>query len=157
VIVQPNINELAENGICTIAKSKENYPRTSFILNFDYYINQGLLDGAVLNRDLYDSTSLGYYYNLNKLNIEYEEITDLLANYKTTKIDQESLLETYIAGEDAAAAEKQKIENDIRSLAGSLSGPDYFWIDVNYFIQENPNHETLKTLVNSYNLAENQR
>lgn len=58
-IVNKNSNEYAENGFCTIARSNENPTRDSFILNFDYYLENGLLDGDSLNKDLYSAT-LGY-------------------------------------------------------------------------------------------------
>lgn len=54
-IVLANYNENAPNGTCSIVDSEENYPRENFVLNFDYYINHGLLDGEALNRDLYYS------------------------------------------------------------------------------------------------------
>ena len=64
--------QFAKNGFCTISRSEENYPRSTFLLNFDYYINQGLINGSILNNDLYDSTGdIGYFYWLNKYNIEY--------------------------------------------------------------------------------------
>lgn len=78
-IVSPNSNEFAEKGFCTIARSKENYPRTSFLLNFDYYINQGLIDGGALNRDLYDPTNgIGYFYYLHQYNTEYDKNAEFL-------------------------------------------------------------------------------
>jgi len=39
VIVLANNNEFGKNGFCTIARSELNYPKETFILNFDYYIN----------------------------------------------------------------------------------------------------------------------
>jgi len=80
VIVLPNDNEFGTNGFCSIARSNLNYTRENFILNLDYYIDQGLLDKNTVNRDLYSTSNnyIGYYYNLNKYNREYDEITNLL-------------------------------------------------------------------------------
>jgi len=44
VLVLPNDNEFGKNGFCTIARSNLNYTKENFILDFGYYINQGLLD-----------------------------------------------------------------------------------------------------------------
>jgi phage minor structural protein len=80
VIVLPNDNEFGTNGFCSIARSNLNYTRENFILNLDYYIDQGLLDQNTVNRDLYSTSNnyIGYYYNLNKYNREYDEITNSL-------------------------------------------------------------------------------
>ena len=37
VIVNPNSNEFAPNGFCSIARSNWNYSKENFILNLDYY------------------------------------------------------------------------------------------------------------------------
>ena len=59
-LVLPNNNGCAPGGFCAISSSEENYPGVDFILNFDYYISQGLLSSGTVNKDLYDSES-GYY------------------------------------------------------------------------------------------------
>jgi phage minor structural protein len=38
IIVNPNNNEFADNGFCSIARSSENYSKENFILNLDYFI-----------------------------------------------------------------------------------------------------------------------
>lgn len=79
-LVLPNNNECAPGGFCAISSSEENYPGVDFILNFDYYISQGLLSSGTVNKDLYDSES-GYYTQLHKETTNYKEriveVTDL--------------------------------------------------------------------------------
>lgn len=79
-LVLPNNNGCAPGGFCAISSSEENYPGVDFILNFDYYISQGLLSSGTVNKDLYDSES-GYYTQLHKQTTDYKgrivEVTDL--------------------------------------------------------------------------------
>ena len=79
-LVLPNNNGYAPGGFCAISSSEENYPGVDFILNFDYYISQGLLSSGTVNKDLYDSES-GYYTQLHKQTTDYKgrivEVTDL--------------------------------------------------------------------------------
>lgn len=79
-LVLPNNNECAPGGFCAISSSEENYSGVDFILNFDYYISQGLLSSDTVNKDLYDSES-GYYTQLHKETTDYKEriveVTDL--------------------------------------------------------------------------------
>lgn len=83
LIVKNNSNEFADGGFCTISTSEENPIKENFILDFSYYINQGLLNFNQVNNDLYvDSPGqgyMGYYKKLRKLNEEVEENSRLQA------------------------------------------------------------------------------
>lgn len=98
-IVKQNANEFGEDGFCTIARAPENYSKENFILDFTYFINQGLLDGNKINRDLYNSTDAlfvedegGYFYLLNRYNTEYDETIEDLTFSKQILTQYESLL-----------------------------------------------------------------
>ena len=117
-IVTQNSNEFATDGFCTISRSKENYPRSNFILNFDYYINQGLLNGGSINNDLYDSTGdIGYYYWLHKYNTEYDEVTDLLAAKRTELAKQLSYQTVYEGTITSLQTEIEDLKNYLLGLA----------------------------------------
>lgn len=53
LIVKNNNNEHALYGSCSIARAKENLIKDNFILDFTYYVNQGLLDYNTFYNDLY--------------------------------------------------------------------------------------------------------
>lgn len=98
-IVKQNANEFGEDGFCTIARAPENYSKENFILDFTYFVNQGLLDGNKINRDLYNSTDAlfvedegGYFYLLNNYNTEYDETIEDLTFSKQILTQYESLL-----------------------------------------------------------------
>lgn len=125
-IVLANYNDNAPNGTCSIVDSEENYPRENFVLNFDYYINHGLLDGEALNRDLYYSGAgndyIGYYTKLHKYNIEYLSAADraiLLRNQETRLLQQSVVYDGLLA---CAVKERNELIDELAALGGDTSG-----------------------------------
>lgn len=125
-IVLANYNDNAPNGTCSIVDSEENYPRENFVLNFDYYINHGLLDGEALNRDLYYSGTgndyIGYYTKLHKYNIEYLSAADraiLLRNQETRLLQQSVVYDGLLA---CAVKERNELIDELAALGGDTSG-----------------------------------
>ena len=141
-IVSPNNNEYATDGFCTIARSEENYPRDTFVLDFGYYISHGLLNGNLLNRDLYLSTGMGYYYNLNRLNLTYDAQIEWLSNKKTELNKQQSYETVYNEYLTALQTEKGALESDIMSLsnAGTMSA-------ATAYAKKNPDYEDLNNKI----------
>lgn len=126
-IVLANYNDNAPNGTCSIVDSEENYPRENFVLNFDYYINHGLLDGEALNRDLYYSGSsdnyIGYYTKLHKWNIEYLAAADraiLLRNQETRLLQQSVVYDGLLA---CAVKERDELIDELAALGGDTLDP----------------------------------
>ena len=119
-IVSQNSNEFALNGFCTIARSIENYPRTNFVLNFDYYVSQGLLNAGELKKDLYNSTgnAIGYYYWLNKYNKEYDSLTDKIVEKESELLKQESYLTVYDGMITSIQQQIADIENELMAITG---------------------------------------
>ena len=80
LIVKNNSNEFGESGFCSIARAKDNPTGENFILDFGYYVRQGLLNFSTVVNDLYLDINgyLGYYKNLRELNANREEIIDIL-------------------------------------------------------------------------------
>lgn len=126
-IVLANYNDNAPNGTCSIVDSEENYPRENFVLNFDYYINHGLLDGEALNRDLYYSGSsnnyIGYYTKLHKWNIEYLAAADraiLLRNQEVRLLQQSVAYDGLLA---CAVKERDELIDELAALGGDTLNP----------------------------------
>lgn len=121
VIVSQNNNEYGKDGFCTIARASENYPKVDYILNFDYYITQGLLSQGQINKDLYSSVEqigIGYYYWLNKYNTSYDAITELLKEKENELTEQKSLQKTYDILIKETSEEITSVESDLAYLAG---------------------------------------
>ena len=119
-IVIPNTNQYGKNGFCTIARASDNQSKSNFILNFDYYCSHGLINIGALNLDLYDTSgnSLGYYYNLGRLNKLYDESTELLMAKKTELTKLENSLKVYEEYLEATEEEKIKTITKIETLSG---------------------------------------
>ncbi len=153
VIVSPNSNEFAQDGFCTIARSKENYTSDNFILNFDYYISQQLMDGDKLNYDLYssDEGSLGYYFHLHQWNTQYDELTKKLINKKIELTKQEAFLKVYNETVTSIDEEITSVVNDICTLAGVKTIED-----AQKYFQAHPDNDAVKVrLLNYKNLKNN--
>ena len=117
-IVEQNENEFGKNGFCTIARSEQNYPRENFIYNFDYYIQQGLLDKNAIYDDLYNVAGIAYYSHLHELNTEYAQNLEYLTNKKLEYFKQTATATVYNQYIVAAEDELQSICESIMKLAG---------------------------------------
>lgn len=147
-IVKPNSNEFAKHGFCTIARSEENYARTEFILNFDYYVSQGMLDGSKLNRDLYLSNGMGYFYTLRLLNIEYDELTEILPNLLDEQTELEAYNTTYSHLLISANEKLTAVKSEIVFLAGATS---YNTTAVRKFVKDRADDPDVKSRIATIN------
>ena len=136
VIVTQNNNEYATNKICTIQRASENYPGVNYILNFDYYITQGLVEADQVNKDLYssvDSVGMGYFYRLHNFNKKLEDIATLLSKRKDDLMKQESNLKI--------------IKNQFEQTAEEINNQEQF-LSTNWLKQNTFNEEKIKNKVN---------
>lgn len=154
VIVVPNTNEYAENGVCEIAQSELNYSKENFILNFDYYENQGLLDRGQVEKDLYLTTDdvIGYYYWLKEYNTEYYQIADELVAKKSEFTRQNSLLKSSEEQLTALQQEITSLQNQIAQLAGLSS---YNATRVMNYLKTHKDNTDVKTRVTNLKVQTN--
>ena len=143
-IVLQNNNEFGQNGFCTIARSPWNYTKENVIYNFDYYIDQGLLDEEQLNKDLYEAPN-GYFYILHENNEAYDEITDIIIKKNTEYnrvFSSRALYSQYLT-----SAEKQRtqIQNNLMRLANANS-----WENTLSYAKTHSDNTKVQTLLNSY-------
>lgn len=117
-IVEQNENQFGKNGFCSIARSEQNYPRENVIYNFDYYIQQGLLNKDVLYNDLYNTTGMAYYAHLHELNSEYAKNLDNLLNKRMELTRQNATATVYNQYILSSKEELQSVEESIMKMAG---------------------------------------
>ena len=135
VIVPKNDLDVAENGFCSIQRSKLNPSRESYILNFDYYISQGLIDREQLYNDLYneelrtlvvnnESYDLpkGYLPALRELNQKYDEAYNNYNENYNFKIKVASSQKAYYEDYYASIEERRKKQDEFRSYTGHVWG-----------------------------------
>ena len=120
VIVSPNINEYAQNGICEIAKSDFNENGENYIYDFGYYLSQGLLNGGELNKYLYlpNNGQSGFYPALRKINQEYNALVEKIAAKKIELTKQSSLREIYDQYVTSAEEQILTLKDNLCKLTG---------------------------------------
>lgn len=146
-IVGINTNDYANDGFCSIARSKENYSKENYILNFNYYISCGLIDSNELNNDLYNpSLGIGYYYFLNQYNTAYDNLTEELTVHNIDRIKKESMKTLLYELLTALESERDELLSEMCAKAG-LTDPAQLPI----YIIEHPDNEEIKNLYIQYN------
>lgn len=145
IIVEPNENEFAKDGFCTIARSDLNYTKENFILNFDYYISQGLLDKDLLEKDLYSTSSnyIGYYYLLNQYNKQYDSITDILVEKQLELVKQKAQLTVLEEKNKALQEQLTSSKSDVMMLAGVTT-----WEEAEEYITTHTDNTKISSLLN---------
>lgn len=145
VIVQPNTNEFAPNGSCTIQQANLNPTGENALYNFQYFINHGLLDGDALNDDLYGTNGgLGFFTRMFALNKQIaaplEELTQIGLTLNTlesrntvystllieaqnnkTAIEQELLAAGYGHGETGGGEYVDKLRKQLKSYDSMIA------------------------------------
>lgn len=131
LIVPDNVSEVAENGFCSIARAKSNVSGENYILNFSYYINQGMIDGKDLYELFYrpatekereDKESIqGYYLRLRDYNNTITKYSDLYSALVEPLSQAEADYQTAQAGLIAA---QEKLED---AETAFLLGTGYAW------------------------------
>ena len=120
MIVKDNANEFAPNGFCSIARASENPTGENFLLNFDHYIRQGLLDFDIVTNDLYVTSGgyLGYYTKLKEQNIDRNRKIDKQAGLLIDISNFEAAYTTYKTSYDNAVSQQLIVEKDLYKLIG---------------------------------------
>lgn len=92
LIIKDNTNSVAENGFCSIARAPSNIGRENFILNFNYFINQGFLDYSTVMNDLYGTSAndLAYLTNLGNYNKLYDEYSLKISSLEASLLELEA-------------------------------------------------------------------
>lgn len=125
IIIEPNVNELAEGGFCSIQDAKNNPTGENFIFNFDYYIRHNLLNKTDIYNDLYNTKlGLGLYPSIKKLNDEIIEPTKELISISSSLNDLYSQKTTQALARDAAAEEYAEAVSDLAAANASNATQD---------------------------------
>lgn len=119
VVVAPNTSEYAEDGICRIADADLNENGENYILDFGYYISQGLLNSGELNKYLYlhNGDKSGFYVELKDKNKIYLERAKLIEAKKTELTKQKSLYTVYDQYVTSAEEQITTLKDNLSKLA----------------------------------------
>lgn len=116
LIVEPNSNKYAPDGFCDIQLSDMNYYGENTIYNFDYYINQGILDKSDLYRDLYNDSNtngIGLLPKLQNLNANNKQNITLASQLNITLTKAKAKLQAYKSKYYNAVAKQTEYEGYI--------------------------------------------
>ena len=129
MIVKDNANEFAPNGFCSIARASENPTGENFLLSFDHYVRQGLLDFDVVTNDLYVNANgyLGYYTQLKELNTQRDPMIEKQSGLLIDIANYESAYTTYKTSYDSAVEQQLIVEKSYCKLAGKEISHDEFF------------------------------
>lgn len=129
VIVSQNNNQFGKSGFCSIARSRDNYPKVNYILNFDYYFSHNLLSKDEVLNDLYYIPSnpnviedgadyIGYYTRLHYFNSNYDAATQELLKRNNEYVKVSAKRDYLEATIKSAYQEVNQLENDLAHYAG---------------------------------------
>lgn len=161
VVVAPNTSEYAENGICRIADADLNESGENYILDFGYYISQGLLSSEELNKYLYSPNNngqSGFYIELKKKNEAYLERAKLIEAKKTELTKQKSLYTVYDQYVTSAEEQIATLKDNLSKLANIFP---YDEKEILSFLSKKPDFSEAKnyytTLITTQNNLESYR
>ena len=120
LIVKNNSNEFAADGFCSIARAAESPNGENFILNFSYYIQQGMMGLAEITNDLYLDVNgyLGYYKELKRINTKRDQYIKEQSGLLTDIAEYTASYQTYsISAQEAGEQHRDKL-NYIFALTG---------------------------------------
>ena len=120
LIVKNNANEFATDGFCSIARASESPNGENFILDFSYYIQQGLLGMSEITNDLYSdfNSFLGYYKKLRQINTKRDQYIKEQSGLIGDIAEYQANFQTYTI----AASEAEKQYKDKLILIKTLTG-----------------------------------
>ena len=161
VVVAPNTSEYAENGICRIADADLNENGENYILDFGYYISQGLLNSGELNKYLYSPNNngqSGFYIELKKKNEAYLERAKLIEAKKTELTKQKSLYTVYDQYVTSAEEQITTLKDNLSKLANIFPYDEKEILD---FLSKKPDFSEAKnyytTLITTQNNLDSYR
>lgn len=161
VVVAPNTSEYAENGMCRIADADLNENGENYILDFGYYISQGLLNSGELNKYLYSPNNngqSGFYIELKKKNEAYLERAKLIEAKKAELIKQKSLYTVYDQYVTSAEEQITTLKDNLSKLANIFPYDEKEILD---FLSKKPDFSEAKnyytTLITTQNNLDSYR
>ena len=110
LIVKNNSNEFANDGFCSIARATESPNGENFLLDFSYYIQQGMMGLSEITNDLYFERNnsqgyIGYYKELKRINERRDILIEEQSGLFTDISEYQATFQTYSLS--VAEADKQ--------------------------------------------------
>lgn len=120
-------SDISPTGLSSIKTAEDNPSKDSFIIDFSYYIAQGLLDKDKVNADLYgiNDEDMGYLKTLGYLNTQYDRLSNQIINLTAASFTElRANLDVNLTGIEAAQKRLRQLEK-IMSNYTVKSGSTY--------------------------------
>ena len=127
-------SDLSATGLCSIKTAEDNPTQDSFIIDFSYYLKQGMLDYKTVEEDLYGISSTGtinssnnkvpqgYLKQLGYYNKLYDSLTNKIINLEDASFTElEANLQVNLTGIETAEKQINKYKQEMQRYAGSKS------------------------------------
>ena len=123
LIVKNNSNEFAQDGFCSIARATESPNGENFLLDFSYYIQQGMMGLAEITNDLYFDYNnsqgyIGYYKELKRINARRDILIKEQSGLITDIAEYQASLQTYNLSVSEADKEYRDKLIQFKTLSG---------------------------------------
>ena len=157
MIVKNNSNEFATDGFCSIARATENPNGENFLLDFSYYIQQGLLGMSEVTNDLYLDINgfIGYYKKLKQINEKRNLYIEEQSGLLTDISEYQAAFQTYdISYTEAEKALRDKIVF-VKTLTGYsleelMNDKNNVWWKNDQLISTTASIGRLKSIINNH-------
>lgn len=120
-------SDISKTGLSSIKTAEDNPSKDNFIIDFSYYIAQGLLDKEKTEADLYgkNDNDLGFLKTLGYFNIQYDKLSNWIINLSAASFTElEANLQVNLTGIETAQKRLRQLEK-IMSNYTVKKGSDY--------------------------------
>lgn len=126
--VLDNDSDISKTGLCSIKTAEDNPSKDNFIIDFSYYIAQGLLNKEKTEADLYgkDENDLGFLKTLGYLNTQYDRISNQIINLSAASFTElKANLDVNLTGIETAQKQLRKLEKIMSRYTIKTSSSSY--------------------------------
>ena len=133
-------SDLSKTGLCSIKTAEDNPSKDSYLINLDYYIAKGMLDGDEVEQDLYGLTPTtkdltnkknvipsGFLSQLGYYNSQYDELSNKIINLQDASFTElQANLEVNYQGIITAQEQILKIKKQINNYVERYDNPSQY-------------------------------
>lgn len=112
LFVQSVDSDLSETGVCNIQTAQDNLGKNSYIMDFSYYTQKGLLNPEQVQRDIYgiENGDFAFLPTIDSYNSIYDKYTNLIINLTNEEmITLKAKIDVSVTGVSTALEERKKI------------------------------------------------
>ena len=121
-------SNLSKTGLCSIKTAEDNPSKDSFIIDFSYYIAQGILDEDKTMADLYgiNNEDLGYLKTLGYYNTQYDRLSNLIINLSAASFTElQANLDVNLTGIETAQTKLRALEKKMSRYTVKTNNNNY--------------------------------